>query len=152
VRAVRFSRTDTVLDVAAKVATGGGVNGHSTNAYKIPGVLVESGLTPDRVIVLSDMQCWDDASMAGFRWGAGRESALCDTWAQYQKSSAAAKETWLHCVHLNGYGDSPVDEGARVNQVGAFSEKVFDMLLQVEGVVGEDPVPTIEQIRKKYQL
>lgn len=151
VRGVRFSKTDTVLSVAAKVATGNGVNGHGTEAWKIPGVLLDKGLTPDRVVVLSDMQCWNSSFGGG--WGYGGESRdLCDTWAKYVSSSKAAKETWLHCVHLNGYGDGPVDEGGRVNQVGAFSEKVFDMLLQVEGVVGEDPVPTIEQIREKYKL
>jgi 60 kDa SS-A/Ro ribonucleoprotein len=144
VREVRFSKTDTVLDIAAKVATGNGVNGHGTEAWKIPGVLLAKGLTPDRVIVLSDMQCWGSAC-----WGSG---SLCDTWAKYKKSSAQAKDTWMHCVHLNGYGDSPVDEGGRVNQVGAFSEKVFDMLLQAEGVLGDEAVPTVEQIRQKYKL
>jgi len=148
VRAVRFSKTDTVLDIASKVATGDGVNGHGTEAWKIPGVLMERGLTPDRAIVLSDMQCWSN----GYSGWDSRGRQLCDTWAKYVASSKEAKKTWLHCVHLNGEGDSPDDEGARVNQVGAFSEKVFDMLLDVEGARGEDPVPTIEQIREKYQL
>ena len=151
VREVRFSKTDTVLDIAAKVATGNGVNGHGTDGYKIPKALMEKGLTPDRVIVLSDMQCWNSKSYGG--WNSRSSSrALCDTWADYVKSSAEAKNTWLHCVHLNGYGDSPVDEGARVHQIGAFSEKVFDILLQVEGAIGEEPVPTIEQIREKHKV
>ena len=156
VRGVRFSKTDTVLDIAAKVATGNGVGGHNTNAWKIAEFLREKGLTPDRVIVLSDMQCWNDSSMSGaggfYARNANERKSMCDTWAKYRKSSAEAKDTWLHCVHINGYGDSSVDKGDRVNQVGAFSEKVFDMLLRVEGAMGEDPVPTIEQIRQKYKF
>ena len=160
VREVRFSKTDTVLDIAAKVATGSGFNGHNTNAWKIAEFLRENGLTPDRVIVLSDMQCWNDSSMSGvnsyYARSASERKSMCDTWAKYVSSSKEAKETWLHCIHLNGYGDSPVDEGGRINQVGAFSEKVFNMLLQTEGVMptGEDTeaVPTIEQIRAQYKI
>lgn len=154
IREVRFSKTDTVLSIAEKAATGNGVNGHNTNAWKIAPFLRQKGLTPDRVIVLSDLQAWNDSSMARDGWSRRDSKAMCDTWAEYVSSSKEARNTWLHCVHLNGYGDTPVDEGARVNQVGAFSEKVFDMLLQVEGVseTGEEPTPTMEQIRKKFAI
>ena len=154
---VKFTKHDTIIGIAEKVAAAD-TRGHNTNAHLIPGWLESQGLKPDRVIVLSDLQAWDDNSMSGVGGYHARNSrerkALCDTWAQFARST---KETWLHCVHLNGYGDSPVDEGARVNQVSGFSEKVIPMLLQSEGVGGVEnnetsSVATVDQIRKDWYL
>ena len=50
------------------------------------------------------------------------------------------------------YGGAVVDAGGRVNQVAGFSEKVFTMLLQTEGVVGKEALPTVEQIRSKWTI
>jgi len=150
---VGFTKNSTVLGIAGKVQ-GADTHGHNTNAYKIPRLLKSKGLTPDRVIILSDMQCWDDASYAGHGWGSSREEqkAVCDTWAEYLTSSAKAKDTWLHCIHLDGYGDAVVDEGGHINQLAGFSEKVFDMLMQTEGLTEEDPLPTVEQVREKWTV
>jgi len=93
-----------------------------------------------------------------YRANYGEEKAVCNTWADYVDSSAKAKDTWLHCVHLNGYGDTVVDEGSHVNQVAGFSEKVFGMLLKAEGSSGavdvndNDGVPTVEQIRQDWTV
>ena len=150
IKEVRFSKTDTVIGVAKKIPTDG-VNGHNTNAYKIPLELAKLGLKPDRVIILSDLQAWDDSSMTGSnsRLSDKKEKAVCDTWGAYHKTS---KDTWLHCVHLNGSGDTPVNEGERVNQAAGFSEKVFDMLLKAEGNASAAAVPTVQQIRDKFTL
>lgn len=158
VRGVRFSKADSVVSICDKFSCSG-VNGHGTEAWKIPSVLMSAGLTPDRVIVLSDMQCWNQCAVGSF-WGIPESAPLCDEWCRYRKSSkdASASKTWLHCIHLNGYGDTPIDEEQRVNQVGGFSEKVFGMLLEAEGRVKADasedakPVPTMDQIRKDWLL
>jgi len=156
IREIRWTKADTVLDVARKVGKDG-VNGHNTNAYKIPLWLIEKGLTPDRVIILSDLQAWDDTSMTGsnsrISMNPSQEKAVCDTWAQYKASGKGAKDTWLHCINLNGYGDTPVDVDARVNLLAGFNEKVFGMLAQTEGLgaaAGEAALPTVEQIREKF--
>jgi hypothetical protein len=139
---VAFTKHDTVLSIAEKVRRAD-TKGMATNAYLAPEWLKRNNLKPDRVIILSDMQCWNSNS-----WGS--RSQLCDTWASFKKWSP---NTWMHSVHLNGYGDSPIDEDAMVNQVSGFSEKIFDMFLQVEGVSeDEEPIPTIEQIRSKFAL
>ena len=146
VRPVRFSKTDTVLGIAARFKNEG-VNGHCTNAWKIPYEVSKLQHKVDRVIILSDMQTWTDNSMSS-----GRE-ILCNEWGRKIKS-----DVWLHCVHLNGSGDSPVDQGSRVNQIGGFSEKIFEMLLQVEGVgvdvevSQEFSIPTMDQIRQNHTL
>jgi hypothetical protein len=158
VREVRWAKTDTVLDVSRKISSDG-VNGHNTNAWKIPLTLMEKKLTLDRVIILSDMQAWNDSSMAGaggYRAATVAEKkAVCDTWAEYTRSSKAAGQTWLHCIHVNGYGDTIVDKGARVNQLAGFSEKVFGILAQTEGlleVAGKAALPTLEQVRERWTV
>lgn len=138
---VKFTKHDTVISVANKVAKAD-TNGWSTNAYKIPQMLQKMGVKPDRVIILSDMQCWDSY---------GGSNSLCNEWAKFKKFSP---DTWLHSIHLNGYGDTPV-KGDKVNLTAGFSEKVFDMLLQAEGVAPQGavaPVPTIDQIRQKHKI
>lgn len=155
IKPVNFTKNDTVLGVAGKVPRNG-VNGHNTNAWKIPHMLRDKGIYPDRVIILSDMQCWDDSSMSGsggFHYGSrGEEKAVCDTWADYVASSKEAKKTWLHCIHLNGSGDAIVDEGSRVNQLAGFSEKVFTMLAGTEGLTEDVALPTVEQIRQGWTV
>jgi len=82
----------------------------------------------------------------------GGGQPFADAWAKYRKSSKAAAETWLHLVHLSGYGDAPVDAGDRVNQIGGFSEKIFSMMLQAEGIGGTVALPTVDQVREKWTV
>ena len=142
---IRFTKNDTVLGIAEKVSVGK-IGGMNTNGHKCVEWMIQNKLVPDRVIFLSDMQMWNDGSCS--------EGNIClaDVWGKYRISSAKAKDTWLHSVHVNGYGDNVVKEGDKVNQVGGFSEKVFTMLLQAEGGVSNRAVPTIEQIRSKWSV
>ena len=153
-KVINYTKNESVLGIAGKMPHNG-IGGHNTNAWKIPLLLKEKGIYPDRVIILSDMQCWDDTSMSGYGgWGArnpSEEKAVCDTWSTYVNSSKEAKKTWLHCIHLNGSGDAVVDEGSQTNQLAGFSEKVFTMLARTEGGEG-DPLPTVEQIREGWTV
>ena len=145
---VRFSRTDTVIGVAKAIAEAN-TKGCSTNTHRCFEWLMRQKMAPDRIVVLSDMQSWNDGSCND----AGK--CVADVWPAYLASSAEAKKTWLHCVHLNGYGDGMVDQGGRVNQVGGFSEKVLGMLLQAEGLAGgavPAALPTVEQIRAGWTV
>jgi hypothetical protein len=144
-REIRFAKTDTVIGIAEKIR--GTEVGGSTNGYKCVEWLMEKDIVPDRVILLSDQQLWRDPGSKG-GWGEPKRLPFCDLWAEYRKG----KKTWLHSAHLNGYGDSPVDEGIRVNQVSGFTEKVFTMMLRTEGLAGPDALPTVEQIRKDWRV
>jgi hypothetical protein len=140
---VRFAKTDTVMGICEKVkrsGDGGGTNGHLCIEH-----LIKSGKTPARVIILTDCQMWNDKYNGGGQ-------PFADTWAKYRKSSKAAAETYLHLVHLNGYGDAPVDAGDHVNQIGGFSEKIFSMMLQAEGIGGTVALPTVDQVREKWTV
>lgn len=141
---VRFSKTDTVLGISKKTKKAE-IGGYNTNGYKCVQWLIDNKMTPDRVIFLSDMQMWTDGGSTEDR------SCVADVWDKYLKSAAGAKNTWCHCVHMNGSGDNVV-KGDRVNLVGGFSEKVFTMLAMAEGLVGAAALPTIEQIREKWTV
>lgn len=143
VQEIRYAKTDTVMGVCQKVSdsgAGGGTNGHLCIEH-----LIKSGKTPARVIILTDCQMWNDQYNGGGQ-------PFANAWAKYRKSSKAAAETWLHLVHLSGYGDSPVDAGDHVNQVSGFSEKIFSMMLQAEGTGDTAALPTVEQVREKWTV
>jgi len=140
--AVKFTKNDTVLGIAEK-ARNTDIGEYSTNGHRCVEWLERNGLTPDRCIFLSDMQMWNDGSCG--------EANFANAWKKF-KSRKGAKDAWLHSIHLNGYGDNVVDDGDRVNQVAGFSEKVFTMLLQTEGTVTAQALPTVEQIRGKWTV
>jgi 60 kDa SS-A/Ro ribonucleoprotein len=140
---IRFAKTDTVMGICDKVRKSG--DGGSTKGHLCIEHLIQSGKTPARVIILTDCQMWIDSTNGGGQ-------PFVDLWEKYQKSSKAATETWLHIVHINGYGDAPVQDGHRVNQIGGFSEKVFTMIATTEGLVGPTALPTVNQVREKWTL
>jgi hypothetical protein len=117
---------------------------------------MQQGRKPDRVVLLSDQQCYEEAGLFGGPrtmsdlWA--RFKNMADLWARFKKTSP---NTWLHSIHLNGSGDTPIDTDNRVNLVGGFSEKVVTMLLQAEGVLaktGQAALPTVEQVREKWSV
>ena len=143
---ITFSKRTPVLGIADMVGNAN-TKGMSTNAYRCVEWMKSNDIYPDRVIILSDMQCWNSDNWMS-------DKSLADTWQAYRKYNRA-KNVWLHSVHLNGYGDDPflADDG-KINLVSGFSEKIINMMLQTEGVVGEDgesiAIPTIEQIRMNW--
>lgn len=149
---VTFSKRTPVLSIAKKVQKAN-TKGMSTNAHRCVEWMMSKGITPDRVIILSDMQCWNDT---GYVWGYGSKSSysnLPDAWQAFRKGGG--KDAWLHSVHLNGYGDNAIDPSdGKVSLISGFSEKIVNMMLQAEGVVGEDgevvALPTIDQIRANW--
>jgi len=142
VKEVRFSKNDTVIGISNRIPNSCcGTYGHKCIEW-----LMQNGRKPDRVILLSDQQCYEEAGLFG------GPRTMADLWARFKKTSP---NTWLHSIHLNGSGDTPIDTGNRVNLVGGFSEKVVTMLLQAEGVLakaGQAALPTVEQVREKWSV
>jgi hypothetical protein len=142
---VRCTKNDTVIGIANKVGAAD-TKGMSTNGHRCLEWLMDNDVKANRVIILSDMQCWD--SGGGFY--RTYEGSVANAWQKYKRF---APQAWLHSVHINGYGDNPVDPTRdNVNLVAGFSEKVFNMLLQTEGVLPEDALPTVDQIRTSHKL
>lgn len=133
------TKNNTVLSIADKISKAN-TQGWSTNAHLCVRWLEKNNIVPDRVIIISDMQCWDDSFSGN----------LADEWQSYKRRVG---EPWIHCVHLNGSGDNPIQaESDKVNLVSGFNEKILTMLLKTEGTLKEDSVTTVEQIRKEWTL
>lgn len=139
---VNAGKNKSVLSIAKSVSSAN-TKGWSTNAHLCIDWLINKGIIPDRVILLSDMQCWN--SYPNYSNG-----SLFQSWEKYKLHGG--NKTWMHSIHLNGYGDSPFNtKDKKVNLISGFSEKVFNTILNTEGLHGEcikSKVPTIEQIRE----
>lgn len=140
---VHYTKNTTIIDISKKLEKAD-TNGCSTNAHRCVQWMAKNNVNPDRVIILSDMQCWNDG-YGGF------DGSLNGEWQKFKQKHP---NCWLHSVNLHGYGDTPVNEATKkVNLVGGFSEKIFSMLLETESVVKKEekaPIPTIDQIRSKW--
>ena len=144
---VRYTKRSTVLGLAKAIAQAD-TRGMATNGYRCFQWLESHNVKPDRIILLSDMQCWMERG-GGYGYSEGN---VADAWQSFRRKSP---DTWLHSIHINGYGDSPVPRSGagNVNLVSGFSEKVVSALLEAEGVMAareEKPLPSIEQIREKW--
>ena len=136
---VTWTKNTTAIEISKRLSKAD-TKGLSTNGHLCIKWMERQKIKPDRVILLSDMQCWTD--------GYGYNGNVADAWHRFAKSN---KQSWLHCVNLNGYGDSVVEETKdKVNLVGGFSEKIAQMLLTTEGVIAEEALPTLDQIRAKW--
>lgn len=138
IAAVPFSKRNSSIDIAKRIISAD-TKGMSTNGYRCIQEVIAKAAKPDRIIIFTDMQVYGEGSMNG----------------EWRKLLASSKNTWLHVVNLNGYGDTGVKEGNNVNLVGGFSEKIIPSLIKAEGGVSEDreevaPTTTIEQIREKF--
>jgi len=145
---VRYTRNDTPITIAKNVDEAD-TRGMATNGHLCIREVIDNIPNVDRIIILSDMQCWNDSY-----WGVRRGDTMANEWKKLHQHN---KGCWLHSVHLNGYGDTPIDVQDKVNLVGGFSEKIFQILLTAEGVATEtedEPqvVTTLEQIRDEFSL
>jgi hypothetical protein len=111
--------------------------GHSTNAYKTIAHLVDNKVKVDRIVVLSDMQCY----------GGSVASEL----TKYRR--LINPNVFAHFYDLRGYGSRQTPSGDKLtNVVAGFSEKIFDQILMFEGINSVDgkSVPTLDYIRENY--
>lgn len=151
---VTFTSRDTVLSIAKKIKSAN-TNGWGTDAHKIMDWLKKKKIKPARIIILSDMQCYRSRG-----WGYNSSRSLAEKWTEFRESDLG-KDCWLHSVHLNGSGDTPIDDSYRVNETAGFSEKIIQQLLEAEareekGDYSEmggsiETLPSVETIREKYK-
>jgi len=140
VKEVSFSKNDTVIGLANRIP----FTSQYTYGVKCIEWLMKKDIAVDRIVILSDQQCYEDSTGV----------AMAGLWWQYRRKNPQA---WMHSIHLNGSGDSPIKEGEHVNLIGGFSQKVVPMLLQTEGIgsaTGKTvkALPTVEQIRETWSL
>jgi 60 kDa SS-A/Ro ribonucleoprotein len=124
----------TIIDKLSVANVGG-----STIAHRALDLAIEKGLKADRIVLLSDMQCYSD-----HRAGGNLEASLEKYRVRLNRS------VWFHSVNLNSPDSSAqVAPGPRVNLVSGFSDKIMGRLMDAEGAKGPE-IPTMKYIRDNY--
>jgi len=137
----RLSQEDKILRNMEKIAKAD-TKGCSTNGYRIFDYLREKKIKVDRVIMLSDMQCWNSTQS---------DRQFAPAFVEYKRS--VNPDVILHSVDLQGHGDAVVPPGEpKVNLVSGFSEKILARLAEFEGIgTKEDkPIATLDYVRANF--
>lgn len=119
-----------VIDIAKKIEnshTGGG-----TDTSQVFDYAIESGVTYDRVFILSDSESWND----GYRGGS------TEALERYKTTGA---DPFVYAIDIAGYGTKDVD-GKKVFHFTGWSERILDFVAHVEKGEG-----LVEYIRN-YEL
>ncbi|MBI5654946.1 TROVE domain-containing protein [Candidatus Uhrbacteria bacterium] len=123
---VPVSRKDTVLTNMAKL--GATPVGGATNAFLTVRYLRENRIRVDRIVLFSDMQCYDSTGRrsTGYGWGEP-DGSLAEELRKYR--SSVNPEVFMHSVDLAGHGTSqfPQDE-RRVALLAGWSERLLEAL------------------------
>jgi hypothetical protein len=112
--------------------------GHSTNAHAVLKLMLRMGLRADRLILFSDMQCWNSS---------GGADTFSGCVAEYRRKVNPG--LWVHSVDLAGHGTAVLSSGdPRVNLLSGYSEKILASVLDFEGArAAENALPTAAQVR-----
>jgi len=99
----------------------------STNAYRVPQLLLERRIKVDRLILLSDMQCWDSKAS----WE-GEYQSFAPNFREYKNK--VSPNCWFYSVDLAGYGKGvQVPQGERNTVLMAgWSDRIFDFIANWE--------------------
>jgi len=125
---------------AAEALKGAFIGGGTNPAAGLPLLLKDT----DRVILLSDMQCYSN------EYGA---STFAVQWNQWKKNNN--EKAWMHSVNLVGTIESQLDQSTqRINLMSGFSEQLMSLIASVEA--NESPTKaatiTVEEIVKKFRI
>lgn len=118
-----------------------GFRGHATDAWKVVQHLIDNKIEANRLIVLSDMQCYNS-------YGSQSVSSLL---TKYRRGSG--KGCYAHFFDLQGYGTRQDPPNKLTNLVAGFSEKIFNQVLIFEGAESTDgtkPIPSLDYVRENY--
>ncbi len=145
---VAIRKADSVLTNMARVALAGG-DGGSTDAHKCAPWLQAQDFKADRIILISDMQCWD----SGYGNRGVRESIM-----SYRKW--AGKNTWVHSINIGGTVEAQMAQGdPNVNLMSGFSDQLVKAIAAAESPAGsaKDPetkrqLASLAYVREKYVI
>lgn len=151
-----YIATDSALTITEKMLA---MNGGSTYAHLAIDLLIRKGIKADRIIMLSDMQCYSDS------YGA-TQAPVQTSLNRYR--NAFNKDVWFHSINLAGTPESPTAPKGRVSLYSGFSEQILTLIAKVEAgeavklaAQAEDEdklkitikeLPTIEALRAQYSL
>jgi len=105
--------------------------GHATFAYRAFEVINNSNFVPDRVILLSDMQCYEET-------GWGITVSVAEMWEKMRRENPNAM---LYSIDMAGYGTSQVRQNEGAVLLSGWSDRVFEFVSRFEK--GQDAVSEI---------
>lgn len=142
VRAAHYRRGDSLLTNMSRMVS---PQGGATNAFLCPAMLERCGIVPSRVILVSDMQCWDSG---------GYGNSLRDQWVRYKAGRAIP----FYSINLAGTAEAQMASTDNdVHLLSGFSEKLVNVIAGAEAAPEEGPapraaVPTLDVIRRDWYL
>ena len=144
---LEIRKVDSVHSIMERILT---TNvGGATHAYKPVYDAIDKGIRADRLVLLSDLQCYSEhanhynAHILGH--GSSGENVSSGFTAYRNKLNQNA---WLHSVNLNAHDvTSQVPIGQRINLMSGFSDKILGTFIEAEG--GTE-IPTMEYIRQNF--
>lgn len=153
---VPFRAGDGVLTIMEKIAQT--QVGMSTNFHLAPGKLIAQKRKVGRIIMISDMQCWDSGG-----YGYGSSGSVPAEFAKYK--AWAGGNVWLHSVNVMGTPQAQADTGMsaaeaqkkQVNLLSGFSDKTALLICSAEGIVDgvksdERAIPSLNDIMERFAL
>lgn len=140
---LQFSSADSTMNIIARIMN---TNvGHATYAHLPMQYITDKKEKYDRIILLSDMQCYSESNP----YGLTVSSTLGEALKLYQHK--VNPKVFFHSIDLQGYGNSKVDtKDKKVHLLGGWSENVFNLIRTFEGIEEGISIPTIEELRKRY--
>lgn len=143
-----LSSSRSVLENAVTIFTdhnrkGGG---HSTNAWKVIQLALTDKRQFNRIVVLSDMQCYDTSN---------HRMSVGSLLAKYRDTVSAG--CFAHFFDLAGYGTRQTPGSNLDNVVAGFSDKILNQILVAEGGAveavksdGTPVLPTLDYVRENF--
>jgi hypothetical protein len=143
---IKFSDADSVMNIVDninKTYVGG-----STYAQLPVLEAIQKGAKFDRMILLSDMQCYTETS----RYRRDNQIVYLDQ-ALNEYRNRVNHDVFMHSIDLQSYGTSQLNpKDKKVQLIGGWSESVFNLITTFEGAEIGTGIPTIEELRKRYSL
>jgi len=125
---VQLNPRDSVFTNMQRIANAD-TKGIATNGYRILQRMLEQNIRVDRIILLSDMQCYNSRVPFVYRnrSHAPAETQFVDLLQKYR--SSINPNTILHSVDLAGYGTAQVPkEDPRTSLIAGWSDRIFQFI------------------------
>lgn len=116
--------------------------GHSTNAWRVMDHILKNDIPFERIIILSDCCCYGG-------YGGG---SLPELFSKYHKKHP---DTFMYSINLasDSFGSQMDPKNPKVHLLSGFSENIFKLFGEIEGVVtpgATTGIPSLQQLREKY--
>lgn len=152
---LRLSKRDSVITNVNKLANSN--VGHATHAHLPLDQMIKQGIKVDRIILLSDMQCYGRSTYMGWGMASSGGDSVAKSMTRYRNQ--INNKCFLHSFDLRGQGTQQDAPNKLTNVVAGYSEKIFSQVAIFEGEdsmravsqgVDVPELPTLEWIRENY--